>query len=86
MIKGLKAFVEGKVMRNSALPTADLAIRKLAAIAALSRYGAAQPNMLDSITIEPNLWPTSAVIDWLGILRSVEAFRTGKRSAATRKE
>jgi uncharacterized protein YfaS (alpha-2-macroglobulin family) len=72
MMAGLKGFVEGKVIRNSALPTADLAIRKLAAIAALSRYGAAQPNMLDSITIEPNLWPTSAVIDWLGILRNVE--------------
>ena len=29
--------------------------------------------MLDSLTIEPNLWPTSAVIDWLGILRRVDA-------------
>ena len=35
-------------------------MRKLAAIDALARYGAAQPQMLDSITIEPNLWPTSA--------------------------
>jgi hypothetical protein len=73
MIQGLTGFVAGRVARNSALPTADLAIRKLAAIAALSRYGAALPNMLDSVTIEPNLWPTSAVVDWLGILRNVDA-------------
>lgn len=29
--------------------------------------------MLDSIEIAPNLWPTSAVIDWLGVLRRSEA-------------
>jgi hypothetical protein len=75
MIEGLTGFVEGRVVRYSALPTADLAIRKIAAIAALSRYGAARANMLDSITLEPNLWPTSAVIDWLGILRNVESIR-----------
>ena len=50
-----------------------LTVRKLAAIEALSRYGAATPEMLQSITLEPNLWPTSAVLDWLGILQRVEA-------------
>jgi len=75
MISGLTGFVEGRVVRNSALPTADLAIRKLAAISALARYDAARPNMLDSLTIEPNLWPTSAVIDWLGILRRVDGIK-----------
>lgn len=67
-IDALTGFVAGRIVRGSALPTADLAIRKLAAIDALSRYGAGQPGMLDSIAIEPNLWPTSAVLDWLGIL------------------
>jgi hypothetical protein len=70
-IDALTNFVAGRIIRGSALPTADLAIRKLAAIDALSRYGAAQPGMLDSIAIEPNLWPTSAVLDWLGILQRV---------------
>jgi hypothetical protein len=70
-ISALQRFVAGKIIRRSALPTADLTIRKLAAIDALSRYDAAQPNMLDSLAIEPNLWPTSAVIDWLGILMRV---------------
>jgi hypothetical protein len=71
MIDALKRFVEGKIVRRSALPTADLAIRKLAAIEALSRYDAADARMLDSIDIEPDLWPTSAVMDWASILRRV---------------
>lgn len=65
MEAALVAFVEGRVIRRSPLPTADLAIRKVAALEALSRR--AEPleaKWLDSFTIEPNLWPTSAVIDW----------------------
>jgi hypothetical protein len=69
MIDALQKFVAGRIVRRSALDTADLTVRKLAAINALARFGAAQAKMLDSITLEPNLWPTSAVIDWLGILR-----------------
>jgi len=30
-----------------------------------------QPGMLGSIQINPNLWPTSAVLDWIGILQRV---------------
>lgn len=71
LIDALSRFVEGKVVRGSALLTADLAIRKLTAIEALSRYDAANARMLDSIAIEPGLWPTSAVLDWLNILRRV---------------
>jgi uncharacterized protein YfaS (alpha-2-macroglobulin family) len=79
LVTGLMNFVAGRVVRHSALPTADLTVRKLAAIAALARYGAAQPDMLDSITVEPDLWPTSAVIDWLGILRRVDGIRNAER-------
>ena len=68
MREALLQFVQGKVSRNSALPTADLALRKLAALAAAARYQAIEPALLDSITIEPNLWPTSAVLDWLNVL------------------
>lgn len=82
LIQALKGFVAGKVVRGSALPTADLAIRKLAAIEALSRYDAANAQMLDSIDIEPDLWPTSAVLDWLNVLRRVPEIR----SASARRE
>ncbi|MEO6927907.1 MAG: alpha-2-macroglobulin, partial [Casimicrobiaceae bacterium] len=69
---GLIGFVEGRVVRYGALPTADLALRKLAALAALAhRHAAFPPRWLDSIVIAPNLWPTSAVLDWHSILKHV---------------
>jgi len=72
MQEGLKRFIAGK-SRNAAGPaTADLSIRKLSAIEALSREGEATAGMLDSIRIDPNLWPTSAVLDWLNILRNIQ--------------
>ncbi len=69
MVEGLKGFIEGRIIRYSALPTADLNIRKIAAIAALARTEKIDPKWLDSIAIEPNLWPTSAVLDWFFILK-----------------
>jgi len=71
MLEGLIGFVAGRIQRDSALPTADLAVRKLAAIAALARHGKAEAGMLDSLQVVPNRWPTSAVLDWLDILQRV---------------
>jgi hypothetical protein len=45
-----------------------LPLRKLAALDALAAVGKADPAMLSSITIEPNLWPDSAIIDWWSVL------------------
>ncbi|HYH41801.1 MAG TPA: alpha-2-macroglobulin family protein [Burkholderiales bacterium] len=72
MLAGLESFATGRILRDSALPTADVTIRKLAAIEALSRHDRARPNMLESISIDPGLWPTSALIDWIGILKRVD--------------
>jgi len=72
MEAGLIAFIEGRIQRNFWSPRKDLDVRKLAALEALSRYGKAQGRMLGSITIAPNQWPTSAVIDWLQILKRVQ--------------
>jgi hypothetical protein len=69
MIEALKGFVAGRVQRDSVWPAPDLSVRKLAAIEAVSRYGAAESSMLTSIALEPNLWPTSAVLDWTAVLR-----------------
>ena len=71
MERGLIAVVEGKIQREFWSPRKDLDVRKLAALESLSRYGKAQGRMLGSITIAPNQWPTSAVIDWLQILKRV---------------
>ncbi|MDB5841364.1 MAG: alpha-2-macroglobulin N-terminal region family protein, partial [Herminiimonas sp.] len=72
MLRGLSAFVEGKIMRDFWSPKKDLEVRKLAALEALSRYGNAQPRMLGSIQIAPNLWPTSAVLDWMALLQRMD--------------
>ncbi|MGA3086141.1 MAG: MG2 domain-containing protein [Thermodesulfobacteriota bacterium] len=72
MLKGLKVFIEGRVIRYSSIPTADLALRKLAAIEALSRYGQADQSLLSTLSIEPNLWPTSALLDWINTLSRVK--------------
>jgi uncharacterized protein YfaS (alpha-2-macroglobulin family) len=70
MLGGLAGFVSGSVQRHSALPTADLAIRKVAALEALTRYNPRlDGGLAGSFSIEPNLWPTSAVIDWLSIAK-----------------
>ncbi|HSR67169.1 MAG TPA: MG2 domain-containing protein [Acidobacteriota bacterium] len=71
IFEALRGFIEGRIIRGTGLPTADLSIRKLAAVAALSRHQQAQANLLDSISVEPNLWPTSALLDWIEVLRRV---------------
>ena len=70
MLGALIGFVSGTVVRHGSLPTADLAIRKIAALEALLRYNPAlDAGLLGSVAIEPNLWPTSAVIDWVSLLQ-----------------
>ena len=72
MEQGLVTFIGGKIRRESTLRTADLSIRKLAAIEALSQRGKANGALLGSISVEPTLWPTSAVLDWLNILKRTQ--------------
>lgn len=74
MESGLVAFVEGRIKREVWAPGSSdaqrqLDVRKLAAIEALTRVDKASPRMLQSIQILPNQWPTSAVIDWMLILK-----------------
>jgi uncharacterized protein YfaS (alpha-2-macroglobulin family) len=75
MEEALRKFVSGRSGRDSPLPTADLTIRKVAALDALARYGPIEPGLLDSLEVAPNLWPTSAVLDWQGVVRRSDAVR-----------
>jgi uncharacterized protein YfaS (alpha-2-macroglobulin family) len=69
MTAGLHAFVQGKIVRHSSVRAPDLALRKIAALAALAaRDPKLDPHLLDSIAIEPERWPTSAVLDWHALL------------------
>ena len=79
MLDGLIAFVEGRIERKFWSPRADLDVRKIAAIEALSRYGRATPKMLGSVNLVPNTWPTAAVIDWLRILKQVPGIPNGAK-------
>ena len=69
MLQGLANFIEGRVVRGSVLNTADLAVRKIAAMEALSRYQevAFKPEWLDSFSHTPDLWPTTTLLDWMAI-------------------
>lgn len=67
----LRRFASGEIQRDVGVSAADRSLRKLAAIAVLARFGVADPKLLSTLTIEPNLWPTSAVLDWWTILRSL---------------
>lgn len=69
MLSALNRFAEGSLTRWSSMPTADLAIRKVMAIEAVSRAMKFKVELLNSISIEPNLWPTSTAIDWYNILK-----------------
>ena len=79
----LVAFVEGRIQRNFWSPTKDLDVRKISAIEALSRTGRATAKLTESITLQPNLWPTHAVIDWLSILQRVQGIPKRDEHLAT---
>ena len=72
MLRGLNGFVQGRVIRRGSLPTADLSLRKVAALDAISRYGWNAPEVIDSLNIEPKLWPSSGVLDWINVLERTE--------------
>lgn len=73
MLQGLANFVQGRIQRGSPLRLADQTERRLAAMDALSRYGRADAAWLSNLSVAPNLWHSSAVIDWIGILARLEA-------------
>ena len=64
MLEGLAGFVEGRISRDSPNRAADLTLRKLRALEALSRHSRVTLEMVEPLTIRPELWPTSALIDW----------------------
>jgi hypothetical protein len=68
MLAGLRGFVGGSIVRSVRVRAVDLSLRKLAALEALVRYGRADPQLLSTIVIEPNLWPTATVLDWWSLL------------------
>lgn len=79
----LTLFVDGNLAEPAAPWLGNATLRRLAAIEALSRHGAARPDMLESITIEPELWPLDAVLDLWSIAARLAA---DPQSAARRSD
>jgi alpha-2-macroglobulin len=69
MLQGLQKFVGGHLLRRTPVAAVDLSLRKLSALETLSRYTKPPSQLLSSIAIEPNLWPTSALLDWWSVLQ-----------------
>lgn len=81
LVTGLKAFAEGRVTKKGPVLTSDLTIRKIAAIDAIGRYENIDPQLISTIRIEPDYWPTSAVIGWINILGRITWQEKDKRLA-----
>jgi len=83
IIGGLQNFVTGKSYYAGFLyPAADLAIRKLNAMEALSRYQSFSPDYLALIQLEPNLWPMRALVDWYNLLKREQAIPEREKKLA----
>ena len=73
MQRALADFVAGRLETSrtgSANAWENPVVLRLAALEALARAGKATPELIATIKPEPNLWPSSALIDWIGILRN----------------
>jgi hypothetical protein len=82
MLRGLAAFVEGRIERRFAAPRADLEVRKLAALEALARHGRATPRQLGSVGPVSAAWPTSALLDLWSVLRRLQGVPQGAERLA----
>ncbi|MGQ5523916.1 alpha-2-macroglobulin family protein [Chitinimonas sp. PSY-7] len=72
MKQALTAYVEGRLAREEfPSDSTHRASRKLDAIAALARWDAARPAMLDGLVLEPNRWSTATLLDWIAVLEKL---------------
>jgi len=73
MLKGLEDVVEGRVTRANPR-RADFVLRKLICLEALSRHARVTPEQLTSLDRRPDIWPNSALVNWVSILRHTADF------------
>lgn len=72
IIQGLIQFVQNPRLKKGN-NTPDLSLRRISALSAISRYQKIDPSWLGGLQIRPDLWPSSALLDWVEInLRNPE--------------
>lgn len=68
MERALVDTLEGRL--DPGRPTWEQALPpRMAALEALARAGKATPNLIATVKPEPRLWPSSVLIDWIGVLK-----------------
>ena len=67
MLYALEALATGKHPYRGLFRPGDETLRRLITLEALSRYGRLTPAMLEPLTLHPEIWPTSALLDWYSI-------------------
>lgn len=72
MERGLAAFAEGRIRPAHWSPQADLPVRKLGALEALTRRGQQPLSAISSLEIDPPRLPTSALIDWYLVVKRLD--------------
>jgi hypothetical protein len=68
MERALAEYLEGRL--DLARPAWEQALPpRMAALEALARAGKATPELISTVKPEPRLWPTSVLIDWIGVIK-----------------
>lgn len=74
MIDALKAVLDGRLRQED---YGDIRLRKIAALAALARTGAATPAMLGQIGMGAGEMPTAALVDWIAAIDRTPGLANG---------
>lgn len=77
MLDALAGYVRGQLTRVSVVPAPDFPLRRVAALDALSRYGRSDAELVGTVAPLPELWPTSTLLDWIGVLRRTKGVPGG---------
>jgi len=72
-LKALGDVVDGRLKVESWSPRPDREARRLTCADALSRHRVLRPEQIPTLVSDPNALPTSALLDWIDILRRTEA-------------
>jgi uncharacterized protein YfaS (alpha-2-macroglobulin family) len=67
MLDALEALATGKRAYRWLFRPGDETLRRLITLEALARYGRVTPAMLEPLALHPEIWPTSALLDWYSI-------------------
>lgn len=73
LLDGLDRFARGQITRQSIVPAPDDPLRRVSVLDALSRHGRLDAELVSSVTPLVDLWPTSTLLDWIGVLRRTPA-------------